>query len=115
VIYTDYRPTPLQHYVFPAGGDGLHLVIDEKGTFHDDSFHKALAQMVMAPESGGRSGNRPMGKPKRGEQSDIFKLIQMIVARNYDPVSRWRQCSFFGTSRTALTLLRLPVPPQRLG
>uniref|UniRef100_A0A8C2P8E8 Exosome RNA helicase MTR4 n=1 Tax=Capra hircus TaxID=9925 RepID=A0A8C2P8E8_CAPHI len=21
VIYTDYRPTPLQHYIFPAGGD----------------------------------------------------------------------------------------------
>ena len=29
VIYTDYRPTPLQHYIFPAGGDGLHLVVDE--------------------------------------------------------------------------------------
>ena len=65
---------------------------------------------IMAPESGGRSGNKPMGKQKRGEQSDIFKLIQvtqrsvparsrasmdrsksarhgqMIVARNYDPV-----------------------------
>ncbi|OXB80156.1 UNVERIFIED_CONTAM: hypothetical protein H355_011614 [Colinus virginianus] len=29
VIYTDYRPTPLQHYIFPAGGDGLRLVVDE--------------------------------------------------------------------------------------
>lgn len=29
VVYTDYRPTPLQHYIFPAGGDGLHLVVDE--------------------------------------------------------------------------------------
>ena len=26
VVYTDYRPTPLQHYVFPAGGEGLYLV-----------------------------------------------------------------------------------------
>lgn len=26
VVYTDYRPTPLQHYIFPAGGDGIHLV-----------------------------------------------------------------------------------------
>lgn len=23
VVYTDYRPTPLQHYVFPAGACGL--------------------------------------------------------------------------------------------
>lgn len=29
MVYTDYRPTPLQHYIFPAGGDGLHLVVDE--------------------------------------------------------------------------------------
>ena len=30
MVYTDYRPTPLQHYIFPAGGDGLHLVVDDK-------------------------------------------------------------------------------------
>jgi ATP-dependent RNA helicase DOB1 len=26
VIATDYRPTPLQHYMFPSGGQGLYLV-----------------------------------------------------------------------------------------
>ena len=31
MVYTDYRPTPLQHYLFPAGSDGLYLVVDEKG------------------------------------------------------------------------------------
>ena len=30
VVYTEYRPTPLQHYIFPAGGDGIHLVVDEQ-------------------------------------------------------------------------------------
>ena len=29
VVYTDYRPTPLQHYIYPSGGDGIHLVVDE--------------------------------------------------------------------------------------
>jgi superfamily II RNA helicase len=33
VVYTDYRPTPLQHYLFAAGGDGIHLCVDEKGAF----------------------------------------------------------------------------------
>jgi ATP-dependent RNA helicase DOB1 len=42
VVYTDYRPTPLQHYIFPAGGDGLFLVVDEKSTFREDNFQKAL-------------------------------------------------------------------------
>ena len=26
VVYTDFRPTPLQHYAFPSGGSGLYLV-----------------------------------------------------------------------------------------
>lgn len=30
-MYTDYHPTPLQHYLFPAGADGLYLVLDEQG------------------------------------------------------------------------------------
>ena len=30
VVYTDYRPTPLQHYAFPQGGVGLHLVRPHK-------------------------------------------------------------------------------------
>lgn len=33
VVYTDYRPTPLQHYIFPSNGDGVYLIIDEKGKF----------------------------------------------------------------------------------
>ena len=33
VVYTDFRPTPLQHYIYPAGGDGLFLVEDEKVQF----------------------------------------------------------------------------------
>ena len=29
VVYTEYRPVPLQHYLFPAGGAGIHLIVDE--------------------------------------------------------------------------------------
>ena len=34
---TSHRPTPLQHWVFPAGGSGLHLVLDEAGRFKADA------------------------------------------------------------------------------
>ena len=50
VVYTDYRPTPLQHYVFPSGGAGLYLVVDEKGKFRDDNFQKALAHLSDSAE-----------------------------------------------------------------
>lgn len=33
VVCTDFRPVPLQHYIFPAGGSGLHLVLDADGVF----------------------------------------------------------------------------------
>jgi ATP-dependent RNA helicase DOB1 len=33
VVYTDYRPTPLQHYMFPENGEGLYLVVNERGEF----------------------------------------------------------------------------------
>ena len=33
VVYTDYRPVPLEHYIFPSGGDGLHLVVDDNVGF----------------------------------------------------------------------------------
>ena len=36
VVYTEYRPTPLQHYLCPNGADGIYLVVDEHGKFRDD-------------------------------------------------------------------------------
>lgn len=51
VVYTEMRPTPLQHYIFPSGGDGLHLVVDEKGVFREDNFQKALSALVVAPQT----------------------------------------------------------------
>ena len=30
VVYTDTRPVPLQHLIFPCGADGLYEVVDIK-------------------------------------------------------------------------------------
>ncbi|KXZ50647.1 hypothetical protein GPECTOR_15g331 [Gonium pectorale] len=95
VVYTDYRPTPLQHYLFPAGGDGLYMVVDERGIFKDDNFQKAVAVLTDTDPSGkGSKGGKggasgaaagPAGGPD-SQKSDIFKLVRMIMERNYDPV-----------------------------
>lgn len=42
VIYTDFRPTPLQHYLFPTGAAGIYLVVDETGKFREDNFARAI-------------------------------------------------------------------------
>ncbi|KAK3153192.1 hypothetical protein QOZ80_2BG0169060 [Eleusine coracana subsp. coracana] len=90
IVYTDYRPTPLQHYVFPSGGDGLYLVVDEKGKFREDSFQKALNALVPAGDSDKKKENGKWQKAiiagKPSEDSDIFKMVKMIIQRQYDPV-----------------------------
>ncbi|KAK6285050.1 hypothetical protein POUND7_004002 [Theobroma cacao] len=112
IVYTDYRPTPLQHYIFPAGGDGLFLVVDEKGKFREDSFQKALNALVPTSESNKKRDN---GKSQKGlvmgkvsEQSDIFKLVKMIIQRQYDPVIIFsfskRECEFLAMQMAKMDL-----------
>ncbi|KNE69001.1 hypothetical protein AMAG_13876 [Allomyces macrogynus ATCC 38327] len=94
VVYTDYRPTPLQHYVFPAAAAGIHLVVDEKGTFREDNFQKAMAMLANTEDGGGSKGGAGGRKKKGGaggatggkEKSDIYKIVKMIMSKNYHPV-----------------------------
>jgi len=46
VVYTDYRPTPLQHYLFPSGAQGLYMVVDEKGWALHNILDKASGLRV---------------------------------------------------------------------
>ncbi|KAI0055953.1 antiviral helicase [Artomyces pyxidatus] len=93
VVYTDFRPTPLQHYLFPAGGEGIYLVVNEKGEFREDNFSKAMGMLQdrqgedpADPKSGkGRKGKSRKGGDKKGP-SDISKIIRMIMLKNYNPV-----------------------------
>lgn len=78
------RPTPLQHYIFPSGGDGLHLVVDEKGNFKEENFQKALAG--VGPE---KRGSHDKKKKQTGAQSDIYKIVKMIIDKNYDPGTKF--------------------------
>ena len=115
VVYTDFRPTPLQHYLFPAGDEGIYLVVNEKGEFREDNFTKAMAKMQESmgddpadPKGGkGKKGKTRKGGDKKGQQtfsqtkksstfffdqtsvpgpSDISKIIRMIMLKNYNPV-----------------------------
>ena len=95
VVYTDFRPTPLQHYFFPAGADGIHLIVDEEGVFREDNFNKAMHTIT---EKQGEDPADPMARRKgRGKDkktnkggtkgsSDIYKIVKMIMMKNYNPV-----------------------------
>ncbi|OWK10670.1 hypothetical protein Celaphus_00005669 [Cervus elaphus hippelaphus] len=84
VIYTDYRPTLLQHYIFPAGGDGLHLVVDENGDFREDNFN--TARQVLRDAGDLAKGDQKGRKGGTKGPSNVFKIVKMIMERNFQPV-----------------------------
>ncbi|EXC12829.1 Superkiller viralicidic activity 2-like 2 [Morus notabilis] len=93
VVYTDFRPTPLQHYVFPVGGNGLYLVVDENEQFREDNFVKLQDTFSKQKigESNNRSANGRAGGRMARERaasggSDIFKIVKMIMERKFQPV-----------------------------
>ncbi|KAI1506185.1 rRNA-processing arch domain-containing protein [Biscogniauxia marginata] len=97
VVYTDFRPTPLQNYFFPAGGNGIFLVVDEKGVFRENNFNKT---MQLIEERKAAEANDPEGKTKgkgknkkpfkgasqNGANADIQKIVKMIMNKNFNPV-----------------------------
>jgi len=84
VVYTDFRPTPLQHYIFPAGGDGIHLVVDEHGQFREENFTTAMAVLQNAGDAA--KGDQKGRKGGMKEGSNAFKIVKMIMERNFAPV-----------------------------
>ncbi len=83
VVYTDLRPVPLQHYLFPNGGEGVYLVVDETGKFREENFNKALAVLGEGVDMS-LGDKRKKKKPTEG--ADLFKLVKMIMEKKFDPV-----------------------------
>ncbi|WFD33399.1 RNA helicase [Malassezia cuniculi] len=93
VVYTDFRPTPLQHYLFPQGGNGIHLVVDEKSVFREDNFQRAMGALAEArgeDPSSSEAGRGRKGQSRKGGggggPSDIYKIVKMIMLKHYNPV-----------------------------
>ncbi|GMI37979.1 hypothetical protein TrRE_jg13434 [Triparma retinervis] len=92
VVYTNYRPVPLQHYIFPAGGEGLHLVVDEKGKFREDNFQRAMSTLQNVDTQNATnmltSGGKGSKKKKKGkkELSDLNRIVKLVMERGLNPV-----------------------------
>uniref|UniRef100_A0A1I8GFM1 Superkiller viralicidic activity 2-like 2 n=1 Tax=Macrostomum lignano TaxID=282301 RepID=A0A1I8GFM1_9PLAT len=87
VVYTDYRPTPLQHYMFPCGGDGLHLVVDQEGNFREENFGQVMASLAKA---GGNSQSDMANRGRRGgfksAETHCMTIVKVIMERSLEPV-----------------------------
>ena len=89
IVYTDFRPTPLQHYLFPAGGEGIYLVVNEKSEFREDNFTKAMGMLQEKqgddpadPKAGkGRKGKTKKGGEKKGKSWQHHITAMLILYR----------------------------------
>ncbi|KAL7647877.1 UNVERIFIED_CONTAM: hypothetical protein RMT77_001487 [Armadillidium vulgare] len=86
VVYTEYRPTPLQHYIFPAGGEGIYLVVDETGKFNETNFNTAMAVLQSGPEQQSLGGTKKKPSFRDNSGSDCFKMVKMVMERQFAPV-----------------------------
>lgn len=84
------------------------MVVDEKGKFREESFQKALNALVPARDGNKKKENEKWQKGlvagRSSEESDIFKIVKMIIQRQYDPVILFsfskRECEFLAMQVT---------------
>lgn len=77
VIATDYRPTPLQHYIYTAQSSGIYLVLDDSGRFRQDAFLKALGTLDGVEEN----------RRKRGRNTkEIEAVVTMCHEKKFTPL-----------------------------
>ena len=84
VVYTDYRPTPLQHYIFPCGGDGLHLIVNDKREFNDSEFSNAMNVLRNAGDMAKGDNRNRRGQRGSGTQEfGFFNYSISVIIRSY--------------------------------
>lgn len=84
VVYTDYRPVPLEHYLFPSGANGIYLIVDDKRNFREESFKKALGSL-HDPSDGHLIGDKKK-KNKSSESASLNKILKLVHLRKWEPV-----------------------------
>jgi ATP-dependent RNA helicase DOB1 len=85
VVYTDYRPTPLEHYMYPTGGEGIYLVVDSKGVFREQNFSKAIAVLESDLNLDKLLDEKRKRQQKTTQTQEIKKIVTLIVDKGLDP------------------------------
>lgn len=90
IIYTDFRPVPLNHYVYGSNSGSLYLVVDQNGTIKDSNIEKFSGSESSRGET-----------QKRETQNDVKRLTRYLYEKSYSPVIFFsfskKECEFFAT------------------
>lgn len=95
VVYTQYRPVPLMHFLCPVGGDGLYPICSsiDKNKIRHDQVIKAKAnlphdnaQAVARGEEEGTSGHSNKKQQQKAVRDTLHKVMKNLIARDCFPL-----------------------------
>ncbi|GIQ82178.1 hypothetical protein KIPB_003265, partial [Kipferlia bialata] len=108
VVYTEYRPVPLRHFILPVGADGLFLLLDETKKFYGDNLTKATAIASKLPNDGKGQAARKMSDDL--VKKTLLRTIQLLVKKDLCPTICFAfgkvKCEKYAQSLNVLKLLK---------
>lgn len=85
VVYTDYRPVPLEHHIY-AGGL-IYKVVDSDGKLHEEKFETAMNSLrPPEPKDGQEFKKRRYLEDKETTASNLEKVIKAAKGKNFVPI-----------------------------
>lgn len=95
VVYTQYRPVPLMHFLCPVGGDGIYPIcssIDKNKVRHDQVIKAKAnlphdnAQAVARGEEEGTSGHSNRKQQQKAVRDTLHRVMKNLIARDCFPL-----------------------------
>lgn len=84
VIYTDYRPTPLQFYGHMTGQKGLLLLRNHKSQFKQKNFDQ-LTCKINENETEARKNKHGKNNKRESKLPAIQEIIKLVMKKNLSP------------------------------
>ena len=99
VVYTDFRPTPLEYFAYKSGDKKLLLMKDRHGKFLNNNFEK-ISKNIDTEEDDDKK-KKPVKKKKQNHNKgdEIKKIIKIIKNKE------WAPCIIFAFSKKEVELL----------
>ena len=95
VVYTDFRPVPLQHYIYPHKGNAIYLCVDKNGNFKENNFKSAIKVLndqlsldnISLENKKNHNNNKKNTKynEKNKTEDDILRIVNLIIKKNLSP------------------------------
>uniref|UniRef100_A0A0A9ZG17 Superkiller viralicidic activity 2-like 2 n=1 Tax=Lygus hesperus TaxID=30085 RepID=A0A0A9ZG17_LYGHE len=98
VVYTEYRPTPLQHYLYPCTGQGMYCIYDSQCVFREHNYEIVLQELNgisrelrsnkrqrTTGASDGSNGGTNSIQLSTNNDTSINQVIRTIQEKRLDP------------------------------